>query len=156
MWSSSKTAQSRTVYGCLNCVKLVLSDSCLCAGESNLLLLLPHSLYPAVKQIRFASGHRLGVAEEETTKNTDNTFRLYELHPSLWDTVWRYTWLVVSCGAETVWVMGGVIDDGIAHNHPLLCTLLPISICLVLCLTASGRYRGELRISISGHLAAWV
>lgn len=36
-----------------------------------------------------------------------------------------------SGGAATPWVMGGVIDDGVAHNHPLLYGLLLISICLL-------------------------
>lgn len=82
-----------------------------------------------------------GGAERERTKNKDNASRLYELHPSLRYAACfgRYTWLVVSRGKETVWVMGAMINDGIAHNHPLLYTLLPISICLVLCLSISGR-----------------
>lgn len=132
----SGTPRSRTVHKRLNCVSPSKLPSLLWWEPSR----LPHSLYPAVKQIRYAPGHRLRVAEKERTTNTDTAFRLYELHPSLlYAACFRYTWLVVSCGTETVWVMGGVIDDGIAHNHPLLYTLLPISICLVLCLTASGR-----------------
>lgn len=39
--------------------------------------------------------------------------------------------LVLFGGAGTTWVMGGVIDDGVAHNHPLLYGLLLISICLL-------------------------
>lgn len=43
----------------------------------------------------------------------------------------RHQSLLFSAGAATPWVMGGVIDDGVAHNHPLLYGLLLISICLL-------------------------
>lgn len=96
---------------------------------------------PAVKQIRYASelktGRRRKNQKYRYYKSRDFMNCVYSLCYAV--CFRRYTWLAVSCGAETVWVMGGVIDDGIAHNHPLLYTLLPISICLVLYLTASGR-----------------
>lgn len=53
--------------------------------------------------------------------------------------VWIRTWFLVFSGTGTAWVMGGVIDDGVAHNLPLLYTLLLISICLVHYLSALGR-----------------
>lgn len=116
-------------------------NCCHCSYNRNPLLLFLHSLDAAVKQVQFASGRRLAVTEEKKSKNTGNILRIYDLHPSLWHSVCfrRYTWLAVSCGTETVWVIGGGIDDGIAHNHSLLCSLLPISICLVSCLTAAGQ-----------------
>lgn len=66
----------------------------------------------------------------------------------------RYTWLVVSWGTETAWVMASVINSGIAHNHPLLYTFRPISICLVLCRNHLRENPKKVSISITGQLAA--
>lgn len=61
----------------------------------------------------------------------DYTLRHYEAWISLRRAVCfrGCMWHFVSCGAETAWVMGGLIDEGIAHNHPPVCTIPPISIC---------------------------
>ena len=82
------------------------------------------------------------MAERERSQNKAIAFRLYGLHPLLWYSgcFRSYIWLAVSCGTETAWVMSGMINNGIAHNHPPPPhTLLPISICLALRRTASGR-----------------
>lgn len=128
----SRADQSHTVLTCS------WSLLCHCSGDNSLLLLLSQSLYPAVQQISHAPRHRFRVAEKERTKNADGAFRLLWTESSITARCLdrSCTRLLVSCGKGTAWVMAGVINDGTAHNHPLL----QISICLILCLTASGRF----------------
>lgn len=56
---------------------------------------------------------------------TDYTLRHYEPWISLRHAVCFRSclWHLASCGAATVWIMGGLIDEGIAHNHPPVCTI---------------------------------
>lgn len=79
---------------------------------------------PAVKLDMHQTVDRGRRREKKHKCRTDYTLRHYEPWISLRHAVCFRSclWHLASCGAATVWVMGGLIDEGIAHNHPPVCT----------------------------------
>jgi len=102
------------------------------------------------------SGRRSVSSPRETERKTDGRIGRLSNHngqnvtgrkENFYYLLERKRRLGVSRGTEAAWVMGAVINDGISHQSPPspLYTLLPISLCLVLCLTVFGENEVALR-----------